>query len=296
LPGVEVGAVDAHGRLLVLFRHATVASSTVHTSLGLVRLDASGRLDSSFGDGGRVRDLDAADETSKWGAAIATQGDTAFVFESIERSASLLGDPDKVLRGLSITSTGTIDSTYGFEGNAGTAEKAGAIGFGGGMYVSNGDRLWKLTPAGKIDSTYGTAGYVDGAEAPSAVAADGTTFFAPLAAAAIYSLGPSGTGQVTVFADLSAHALAVRCDGSVIVGETVLSGSESVQGTLLSSSGAEDASRGNAGTVTRSVDSSAYLFESGVSPVTVDPISGTVTAFAAKHATVQSLVALRVHP
>lgn len=292
LPGFLHAAVDAHDRLVVLFRRSVVANAKASYELEVVRLDASGHLDTSFADGGRLRLTKDPFETTMHDAALAVVGDDAFVFASVERFVSINALPEPALHGMHVTSSGALDPSYDFEGDAGMNQRALAVGFAGGVYVGNEGRLWKLTPQGKIDPTYGTTGYV-AASLPTAVRADGTALFG--SGSGIYQLAPSGVGGLKSFSTITGNVLQERCDGSVVAGN-VSTSTGTLTASLVSTSGAPDKSRGTQGTVSRTVNKDDILFSGGVIASTIDPASATVTTFASKHAKVSSLVAMRVHP
>jgi uncharacterized delta-60 repeat protein len=127
-----------------------------HTDFAAVRLTADGKLDPTFGDGGRVHlpfDL-GGPEFSDFANAVAVRPDGTIVLAGTARF------PDgNLVVAARLTADGKLDPTYDGDGKAGAPGYSEATAFmPDGRVVFAGSELVRLTADGQPDPTFGTGG------------------------------------------------------------------------------------------------------------------------------------------
>jgi uncharacterized delta-60 repeat protein len=148
-----------------------VAAGFASGDFGIVRYNADGTLDGSFGAGGKVSTVVGVDSSSA--SALALQADGKIVAAGVASSTS--GDSSFAL--VRYTPNGSLDSSFGAGGQVITPFTA-AIDFAFGVGVDSGGKivaagvagrqeaafgdaaLARYNPDGSIDATFGTAGKV----------------------------------------------------------------------------------------------------------------------------------------
>ena len=197
-------AIDASGRIVVA---GQVANNAIDDDFGVLRLDAGGNADAAFGSGGRAyASFAAASDDEGYGVAALADG------RIVVGGLTFLSDgsgtyPD--FAAVRFDASGGVDTGYGNHGNGWmTSGRAGgdfAIAMAAG-------------PAGVVLS-----GYVDGGGDVDAAALRLDTLGMPLPLF-------GSAGMVVADADTSsAFAVALRADGSVVLGGHLDGGGAFVQ-------------------------------------------------------------------
>lgn len=282
--------IDSLDRVVMVGRQRLTSSKLDTFAL---RLDASGKLDTKFGYSGFVTGLTYDGENSPRGLAVAAVGTTTFIYASIQRSVSLLAQPEDVIVGYEIDAAG-VKIPYGFTmqvAGFGRQNDVVAAAGGGGLFVGNGARIYKLTPTGSIDASFGTAGWVDRYHTLLAPLRDGSLVVANPPSLTILSPTALGTPTAVSGSDAdSVRTIVERCDGKIVIAEAGYNGARSLR--VMARDGKPVPGRP---AFSFQVSGDDFILSAMTSAI--DPATGVETLFGQGRADqVQWLSALRVTP
>jgi hypothetical protein len=287
-------ALDAKDRIVVVARRKLTATSVSNVDTFAARIAENGSLDGAFGAGGIVSGLVSVTQTATTAAsslAVATVGTSTFVYTITPRTDVL----EENIVGVRLDEAGTR-LPYDFTIPVGTSARLDGVRVaagGGGLFVGNRWRIYKLTAAGTIDASFGTSGYVDEPHGFVSSLRDGSLVIAKGLSFKI--LPPTGHGtavQVTAEELDTLHPLksiVERCDGTLVTAAGDDKTSDTVSVVLLGADGKSVAGHPR-------VTFPANSFHSEMQAA-IDPSTGTVMYFGIGDVNADKwLSAARVHP
>ena len=162
--------IDPQGRIVVA---GTLFQPNGQNEFGVIRLNANGYLDQSFGNQGRSYQLVAIPDINQdivSGVALDVQG-------RIVVTGSVLGDGLEVFGAMRLQSNGSLDSTFGYQGQT-ILPTDGNYDFGTAVAINPQGQIIlagtsiqtepkysseiltaRLTPSGQFDQSYGISGF-----------------------------------------------------------------------------------------------------------------------------------------
>jgi uncharacterized delta-60 repeat protein len=268
-------AIQTDGKILAGGTVYTLSGAKAAISLGVVRFNANGTMDSSYGAGGVVTALPL--QASRCGGGpMAIQSDGKVLLAGGCSAAT--GNFSTVVR---LNTNGALDTTFGTAGAAVLAENPSAIALqaDGRIVVAGGGIVSRYNANGSVDSTFGIFGSAGAIGTTTAVAIQGDgkivvagTFSDQLTvvpdgdfALVRYNsdgsidqvFGTRGGALADFFTGASsaaASALAIQTNGEIVVAGRAALGSSPSQFAVarFTSAGALDTSFGTGGVVTTS--------------------------------------------
>lgn len=263
-------AADSRDRALVLYDH----HEGDQVGLTLTRLDEGGRVDTTYGDAGKV--VLATSTDSVRAATIAVAGREAFVFASVRGAPA---DSTRI-RGFHVDANGAIDPSFAFDWTA--PERRGANGVHAAVYpdaivVANDNVVTKIDRAGAVVDSFGQSGVVACDLYGFGALADGTLICGK------WRIAPSGERRAMTFVTLPDQT-GQHCKGQLVLASTNAA-------ALVSADGTADRSRASDGVI-EMPDRGSFIGSS--SAFVVDPATATVTLF--RNTGDFGMNVFRVHP
>lgn len=296
--------VDAKDRIVFLWeRGVKQGSGTYGSEISLVRVDADGSLDATFGDGGYVESvpfglngaqganpLEISTVKPREASAVTTtaNGDI-YAFQALETSTHDFSGgaltTKSELVGRRVRATGAVDASYSASITLDDAITpiVSATTFADQVYVGAEGSVHRLTSSGAKDPSFALTG-IESAPQRIAFRKDGTGVVS--AGSSLYSFSSDGKVK-TKIANVGGQ-VALRCDGRIVVGTPL----KSAKATMLLPDGSADAARDPA---TWTAPPGLLM---GSAAGTIDPLTGSMTAFYYRPAqgSGDALVAVRLQP
>jgi uncharacterized delta-60 repeat protein len=194
-------AVQTDGKIVVVGRtaHNGSAAEAPRADFGIVRYLSGGRLDPSFGIGGKViTDLQAGSDDWPHAVAIAADGKIVVAGDTATKGNGGTVNLDSNFAVVRYTTSGRLDAGFGTGGKVVTdfghkttdgasdiaLQPGGRIIAAGGTYANDADfALVRYTPGGKLDPSFGRGGKV-------------TTEFGPATSESIAAVALQADGKI----------------------------------------------------------------------------------------------------